>query len=293
LQRSFYESGKPVIEGKYWLIVFLTGGNLKLWAHWVKIPNKVGQDGASKLVEIDYDIYHKTAFNVKNMALIEPSRREISNPKLIKKHSASLRFWHWTNALIICGSLLTVLLNATLFDVRDNTVYIQKQLKDAGAVVNEAQARNVALSLEDKVWTLHIYLGYALVAFLLLRLIAEFKSPEQHKFLTKLRLTYATYKNTNRKDNTAGHELIVKSLYLIFYVLITIMAITGLCLAFDDLLAIDKTLGHSIKEVHGFCMYLIIAFIAVHIIGVLLAERKDSSGIVSDMIHGGKINYKD
>ncbi|RYG09686.1 MAG: cytochrome b/b6 domain-containing protein [Chitinophagaceae bacterium] len=223
------------------------------------------------------------------MALIEPSRREIINPSQIKKHSASLRFWHWTNALIICGSLLTVLLNSTLFDVRDNAAYIQKQLKDSGATVNEEQARNVAHGLEDKVWSLHIYFGYALVALLLFRLTSELINTDKPKFLRKLKLTYAAYKNS-RRDNTAKHDLIVKLLYLTFYILITVMAITGICLAFDDVLGIGKSLSHSIKEVHGFCMYLIIAFILVHVIGVLLAERKDSKGIVSDMIHGGEIN---
>jgi cytochrome b len=34
-------------------------------------------------------------------------------------------------------------------------------------------------------------------------------------------------------------------------------------------------------------MYLILAFIVVHLAGVFLAERKDSKGIVSDMINGG------
>jgi cytochrome b len=34
-------------------------------------------------------------------------------------------------------------------------------------------------------------------------------------------------------------------------------------------------------------MYLIIAFILVHLAGVFLAERKDEKGLVSDMINGG------
>jgi cytochrome b len=34
-------------------------------------------------------------------------------------------------------------------------------------------------------------------------------------------------------------------------------------------------------------MYLILAFIVVHLAGVFLAERKNGKGIVSDMINGG------
>jgi Ni/Fe-hydrogenase 1 B-type cytochrome subunit len=39
----------------------------------------------------------------------------------------------------------------------------------------------------------------------------------------------------------------------------------------------------------AFVMYLMFIFIAVHIVGVVLAERKESKGIVSDMINGGKV----
>jgi cytochrome b len=35
-------------------------------------------------------------------------------------------------------------------------------------------------------------------------------------------------------------------------------------------------------------MYLVLAFIAVHLLGVFLAERNESKGIVSDMINGGR-----
>jgi len=81
---------------------------------------------------------------------------------------------------------------------------------------------------------------------------------------------------------------VVKSLYAIFYLLLIIMVVTGLFLAFEDFFAPYKAIRHSVKEFHGFCMYLIIGFIVIHIAGVFLAERKDSKGIVSDMINGGK-----
>jgi cytochrome b len=63
------------------------------------------------------------------------------------------------------------------------------------------------------------------------------------------------------------------------------MAVTGLCMAFEDDVPALKI--HALREIHSFCMYLIIAFIIIHIAGVFLAETKDSRGIVSDMINGG------
>ena len=65
------------------------------------------------------------------------------------------------------------------------------------------------------------------------------------------------------------------------------MVITGLCMAFEDDYAWLKSI-HAFREIHSFTMYLVLAFIFIHLAGVFLAERKDSKGIVSDMINGGK-----
>ncbi|MDB5119630.1 MAG: cytochrome b/b6 protein [Sphingobacteriales bacterium] len=37
---------------------------------------------------------------------------------------------------------------------------------------------------------------------------------------------------------------------------------------------------------YGFCRYLILAFIVLHIGGVFIGERTDKKGIVSNMING-------
>jgi Ni/Fe-hydrogenase 1 B-type cytochrome subunit len=65
------------------------------------------------------------------------------------------------------------------------------------------------------------------------------------------------------------------------------MVVTGLCLVFEDDVPLLKSI-HAFRQIHSFTMYLILAFIIVHLAGVFLAERKDSAGIVSDMINGGK-----
>jgi Ni/Fe-hydrogenase 1 B-type cytochrome subunit len=219
------------------------------------------------------------------MTVIEPPRVDIQNPPHTKKYSSSLRLWHWANTVVITGSLLTVLLDSTLLNGRSNSALIQGQLKDAGVSVTNQQARSAAHALNDKVWEIHTYFGYCLVALLLFRLIAEFFQLTDQKLIRKIKITYSQYKN-GKNRLIARHELVVKSLYAAFYLLLIIMACTGLCLAFeDDIPALKKI--HAIREIHGFCMYLVLAFIVVHLAGVFLAERKDSKGIVSDMINGG------
>ncbi len=223
------------------------------------------------------------------MAIIAPVRREAAHPDQIKKNSASLRLWHWLNTIVISGSLITVLINSTITDQRATSGLVKDELQKAGANVTNDQARSVAHALSDSVWNIHTYFGYGLAALLLFRLSLEFFQLADQKFIRGLKSAYNEFKVVKRNREIARHELTVKIIYAIFYALLIVQVITGLCLAFEDI-AFLKPYRHSIKSLHGFCMYLFLAFIAVHIAGVFLAERKDNSGIVSDMINGGHDN---
>jgi Ni/Fe-hydrogenase 1 B-type cytochrome subunit len=224
------------------------------------------------------------------MAIIEPVRKDILHPYQTKKYSASLRLWHWANAIIISGSLITVLINSTITDGRQISSVVKEGLGKTGATVSEEQARSVANVLNDQVWNIHIYFGYGLAALLIFRLVLEFFQLADQKFIRRIKSTYFQFKTIKKNREMVRHELAVKSIYAVFYILLIIMVVTGLSLAFEDALAALKPIRHTIKDVHGFCMYLILAFIAVHLAGVYLAERKESKGIVSDMINGGNEN---
>jgi cytochrome b len=221
------------------------------------------------------------------MAIIEPVKQDIEHPEQIKKHSFSLRLWHWLNALVITGSLLTVLLNSTILESRTIASFTKDTLKGSGAVITDDQAKSVAHDLGDKVWEVHTWFGYGLVALLVFRLILEFFQLADQKLIRTIKNAYHQYFITKKQRELARHEMVVKTIYAIFYLMLITMAVTGLFLAFEDFFEPYKAYRNAIKEVHGFTMYLILGFIAIHIIGVLLAERKDSKGIVSDMINGG------
>jgi len=164
-------------------------------------------------------------------------------------------------------------------------------MKNSGASVTQDQARSVAHALGDSVWEIHTYFGYCLAALFLFRLILEFFQLTDQKFIRRMKAAYRQFKTTKANRQTALHELTVKIIYLAFYGLLLIMVLTGLFLAFEDAMAPFKSIRHSVRSVHGFCMYLILAFIVVHLVGVFLAERrKHGAGIVSDMINGGVEN---
>lgn len=222
------------------------------------------------------------------MAIIEPVQQKPANPAVKKKNTAGLRFWHWANAIIISGLLITVLINSTILDDRSNQSFIKNELQKAGAVLSADQARSVAHAQSDKVWGIHIYFGYCLAALFVFRLMLSFFQPKSQRFFTGLKEAYQQYFDLKQNRYLARHDLTVKIIYLLFYAMLTVMVITGLSLAFEDELALPRPLHHTVKEIHGFTMYLVLAFITVHIAGVLLAERNRSSGIVSDMINGGK-----
>jgi len=222
------------------------------------------------------------------MAIIEPVKNDIQHPQRKKKYSSLLRLWHWANVIIISGSLLTVLLNSTLLNRNYNAGLPNKPLHTAKLDITPVQSKFVVHALSERIWAVHTYFGFGLAALVLFRLILEFFQQADQRFLPKFKSAYAQYKVLKKKGKLANHELAVKLIYLMFYLLIITMAVTGLTMAFSHYLGVSNSMRHKIQEVHGFGMYLILAFIAVHLAGVFLAERKDSTGIVSDMINGGK-----
>lgn len=220
------------------------------------------------------------------MTVIEPVRADLQHPERIKKYSAPLRCWHWANAVIMSGSLITVLINSTLTGRRNISAVVQQELKTGTGEIAQ-QGKGISHALSDQVWGVHTWFGYALAALLLFRLLLESFQLTDQKFVRTLKAAYTQFRVAKKNRELARHEPAVKSLYAVFYLLLIISVVTGLLLAFEDLLGPFKSIRHSV-EVHGFCMYLLIAFIVVHLAGVLLAERKDGAGIVSDMINGGR-----
>ncbi len=205
-----------------------------------------------------------------------------------KKYSSSIRLWHWLNAIIITGSLLTVMINSTIMKAWTNASLIADKLKEKGVEISEDQARSVAFALSDKVWAVHIYLGYALTGLFLFRIILEFFELADQKLIRKIKSARKSFLSRQEDRISLRNEVLIKTLYAMFYVLLMVMVVTGLCLAFRDSVPALRKM-HFIKEIHGFTMYLIIGFIAIHIAGVVIGERRRHKGVVSDMINGGQM----
>jgi Ni/Fe-hydrogenase 1 B-type cytochrome subunit len=202
-------------------------------------------------------------------------------------HSAGIRIWHWAFFIVITGSLLTVLLASTTFRTRNTTAMVQQQLQQKDVSVTTDQARAVAHEFNDKVWDLHKIAGYVLSALVLIRILLEIAQPGEEKLARKIRRALGFRPATPEENDDRRHYLGVKLGYLAFYLLILLMALTGLGLAFEDV-PVLKTYHQPIKSTHAFLQYLIYGYIILHLGGVVLADLRRHKGLVSGMIHGQK-----
>ena len=206
----------------------------------------------------------------------------------IQEHSMMIRIWHWLTFIVISGIILTVLINSTLTNQRKNIPMVQEQLKSRNIIVTEDQAFAVTREYEDKFWNVHKLLGYGLAFLLISRVIIELTQPGEEKIRTRIKNALGLYRQKDNNKNEYRHYLRVKTGYLLFYILVIGMALTGLTLAFGRDLGIPRELSRTIREIHSFGQYLMYTFIALHIGGVIVAENMKIRGIVSGMINGNR-----
>jgi cytochrome b561 len=202
-------------------------------------------------------------------------------------YSAPLRAWHWGNALLVSGQLLTILFQRVIVNARSAVPEFQETLGRENIALSEKQARSLTHIISERIWEWHIYLGLALAAFWLVRVILELRGPSSMRFSARLLEVARRYRLAAPADKSdAGSALFAKSTYALFYVLLTIMVITGLVLTWANDFAFLESMKHTAEEVHNVTMYLIIAFFVVHVVGVVWSELTKSPGLTSKMIGG-------
>jgi Ni,Fe-hydrogenase I cytochrome b subunit len=120
------------------------------------------------------------------------------------------------------------------------------------------------------------------------RIIFEFLLPKDERVKTRLRSALNLFKSGTAEKAEYRHYLIVKYTYLLFYILLFYMAVTGLSLVLENQLGLPRNINHTIKEFHGAGQWVMYAFVIFHIGGVILADLGKAKGIVSGMINGNK-----
>ncbi|RAK63864.1 cytochrome b/b6 domain-containing protein [Hymenobacter edaphi] len=205
------------------------------------------------------------------------------------KYSGALRLWHWGNAAVIAGLLSTILFLRVIINMRGLRPKIQEVASQGGTPLGEEQLRGIGRLVSHRIWDWHIYLGVTLAVLLGWRLVAELAAPVRQRFAHRLRRSKEHQQAAPAESFRLRHSVLVKYSYLVFYLLLTVMVATGLLLVYADDVAALHRIEHTVKEIHNVNMYLLLAFIVLHLGGVVWAELNKDRNITSDMIHGGEI----
>lgn len=175
-----------------------------------------------------------------------------------------------------------------MLNPRDNIGLVQNQLKEKGITASEEQAFAVSHEYEDKMWDVHKLLGFGLAFLLISRVLIEIALPSDEKMRTRIKNAMGLYKLNNGNKAEYRHYLNVKKVYTLFYLILLLMALTGLGLAFGRDLGFTREIHNAVKTIHSILQYCMYAFVLIHLIGVVIAENTKDKGIVSGMINGNK-----
>jgi cytochrome b561 len=185
----------------------------------------------------------------------------------MRTYSLQLRIWHWLHAITVLGLLGTFFLRKTFLSWRANSEILMAKLAEFDIVVTADQAKALAKAVRAPMWEWHIILGFIFAALVLWRLVMILREGFGY-------------------EATDAHMTWVHRGYKLVYVLLSFMALSGLSIYLYSDLGLTKDTAHSIKEVHELMAWGVVAFVVMHIIGVLVADNRDQKGIVSRMISG-------
>jgi cytochrome b561 len=213
----------------------------------------------------------------------------VKSPRFKRYQPVGLRIWHWLNAAIILALLATVGLRRTVFNSRRIAALISSKAEETGTQISPVLAKEMGSMIRNTMWDWHYLFGYALAGLLVLRILVAiiYKDFPIRAAWIGVR-TCAECPVDERHE--AIHYALVKSGYVAFYIITTIMVITGLAMKFSTTLGIEKSTKGFLHEVHELLMWFFVAFVFIHVFGVILGELTRYRGIISDMIHGGTKN---
>lgn len=185
------------------------------------------------------------------------------------KYSKVYRIIHWTIAVSFLLLLITIFLRLTWMNKYNVAAIIQDYLSGTGQILSQEQLIELAKKIRQPMWNWHIYIGYILVGLYSIRLILP---------------AFGHMKIQNPLDKTLSTKIkFQKWTYIIFYLCVIVSLVTGLIIELGP-----KEFKKPMEEIHVLGIYYLIAFIGIHLTGVLIAEFTDQKGIISRIVSGSK-----
>ena len=186
-----------------------------------------------------------------------------------KEYSKVYRIIHWVIAISFLLLLITIFLRLTWLNKNNVAAIIQDYLSTTNQKLTQDEAIILAKKIRKPMWDWHIYLGYVLTGLFTIRFILP---------------AFGQMKIQNPLDKSLSAKIkFQKWSYIIFYICVVVSLITGLIIVLGP-----KQYKDPMEDIHVLSIYYLIAFLVIHIGGVLVAEFTNEKGIVSRIISGSK-----
>ncbi|QAA81108.1 cytochrome b/b6 domain-containing protein [Aequorivita sp. H23M31] len=184
-------------------------------------------------------------------------------------YSPIYRIIHWAVAITFLLLLVTIFLRITWMNKYHMADIIQDYLNSTDQSLSREQIVAMAKQIRKPMWDWHIYLGYILVGLFAIRFTLPFF--DEMKFQSPL------------NKNLSAKQRFQKWTYIIFYICVIVSLVTGILIEWGP-----KDWKKPLEEIHVLGIYYLVAFIVLHLAGIIYAEFTDQKGIVSRIIGGGE-----
>ena len=186
-----------------------------------------------------------------------------------KRFNLASRLIHWAITITVLFLLLTVFLRMGWMHKDSIGSILQEHLSKQGISISDTDAAKIGKEIRKPMWQYHVIAGYVLIVLYILRMVLNL-------------VQGISFKNPFLKQTTIKDKF--KSwLYIVFYVFFTISLLTGFMIVNGP-----KDWKDWMEAVHVKSLYYMVAFIMIHIGGVILADFGSEPGIISKMISGDK-----
>ena len=147
-------------------------------------------------------------------------------------------------------------------------------------------------------WRFHVWTGYALILGLVGRFVWGLNGPEHARLSTRWHwrewLSALRTRKLFREPEAFGHDPLASGAYVAFYLIVLVMAATGLALAAIDQgrgplyiwLGHDVTLKHVFMSPHEFLEKFVWGFVILHIAALILHEARHGAPMAQAMVSG-------
>ena len=185
------------------------------------------------------------------------------------RFNLSSRLIHWAIAFVFLYILLTVLLRMGWMNKGHMGDIIQENLAKDGINLDKDAAGTLAKKVRRPMWETHTIAGYVLVGLYVIRMI--------------INMVQGLGFDKPFKAGLSGYRKFKSWVYIIFYVCLAGSLITGLLIEFGP-----GSIHEISEEIHKLSLYYMIAFIALHLVGVVIADGTKERGIISKIISGDR-----